>query len=75
MWVVGIGGLATWLEGQVLSMGEYRKLLVWQKAHGMAVSVDRAAGKIRGGAHAALRNQMIRAALSVPANIVEGRSQ
>ncbi len=41
----------------------------------MAVSVDRAAGKIRGGAHAALRNQMIRAALSVPANIVEGRSQ
>ncbi len=56
-------------------MGEYRKLVVWQKAHGMAVNVDRIAKRIRGGANAALRNQMIRAAMSVPANIVESRAQ
>jgi four helix bundle protein len=56
-------------------MGEYRKLLVWQKAHTMAVNVSAIAKKIPGGANAALRNQMIRAAMSVPANIVEGRAQ
>ena len=56
-------------------MGEYRKLVVWQKAHALAVDVDTLAKKIRGGAHASLRNQMIRAAMSVPANIVEGRTQ
>ena len=56
-------------------MGEYRKLLVWQKAHALALDVDRVAKSIHGGANASLRNQMIRAALSVPANIVEGRAQ
>ena len=56
-------------------MGEYRKLLVWQKAHALAVDVDRLAKTIRGGPNAPLRTQMIRAAMSVPANIVEGRSQ
>ena len=56
-------------------MGEYRKLLVWQKAHALALEVDRVAKTVHGGANASLRNQMIRAAISVPANIVEGRSQ
>ncbi|MBA2687770.1 MAG: four helix bundle protein [Gemmatimonadaceae bacterium] len=41
----------------------------------MAVNVDRVAKRIRGGANSALKNQMIRAALSVPTNIVEGRAQ
>jgi four helix bundle protein len=56
-------------------MGEYKKLLVWQKAHALAIDVDRIAKGMHGGANASLRNQMIRAALSVPANIVEGRAQ
>lgn len=56
-------------------MGEYRKLLVWQKAHALAVDIVSLAKKIRGGAHASLRDQMIRSAMSVPANIVEGRTQ
>lgn len=60
---------------QIWWMGEYRRLLVWQKAHAMAVKVTGVAKSISGGANAALRNQMIRAAMSVPANIVEGRAQ
>ncbi len=57
------------------SMGEYRKLLPWEKAHALAIDVDRVAKRIHGGANASLRNQMIRAAMSVPANILEGRAQ
>ena len=56
-------------------MGAYRKLRVWREAHAMAVGVDRIAKRIRGSANSALRNQMIRSALSVPTNIVEGRAQ
>lgn len=41
----------------------------------MAVSVTMLAKNIPGATNAALRNQMIRAAMSVPANIVEGRAQ
>lgn len=70
-WDYGRGGA----ERQLSAMGEYRKLAVWQKAHALALDVDRIAKGIRGGANASLRNQMIRAAMSVPANIVEGRTQ
>ena len=56
-------------------MSDFKKLLVWQKAHAMALDAHRVAGKIRKADHAALRSQIIRAALSVPANIVEGTSQ
>src|SRR5687767_12178994 len=34
-----------------------------------------AANKIRGGQYSTFRSQIIRAALSIPANIVEGREQ
>jgi four helix bundle protein len=54
---------------------DFKKLKVWQKAHAMALDVHRIAGQIRGGKHTSLRSQMIRAAMSVPANIVEGCSQ
>jgi len=56
-------------------MAEFRKLLVWQKAHKLALNANRVSTSIRGAAHASLRNQLLRAAMSVPANIVEGRSQ
>ena len=56
-------------------MTDFKKLKVWQKAHVMAMDVHRVAGQIRGAKHASLRSQMIRAALSVPTNIVEGCSQ
>ena len=56
-------------------MGDFKKLLVWRKAHALAINVHRIASKMRGPGMAALRNQMIRAALSIPTNIVEGHGQ
>ena len=56
-------------------MGDYRKLKVWEKAHAMALNACRTAAKIRQGPYSCLRIQMIRAALSVPTNIVEAAAQ
>jgi four helix bundle protein len=54
---------------------DFKKLKVWQKAHAMALDAHRVAGQIRGSKHASLRSQIIRAAMSVPTNIVEGCGQ
>jgi four helix bundle protein len=56
-------------------MGDFKKLRVWRKAHGLTLNVHRVAASMRGPQFAALRNQMVRAAMSVSANIVEGREQ
>ena len=56
-------------------MGDYRKLKVWEKAHAMALCACRVSAKIKSGPYSCVRNQMIRAALSVPTNIVEGAAQ
>jgi four helix bundle protein len=56
-------------------VSDFRKLLVWQKAHALALHVDRAAVSIRAARYASLRSQLIRAAMSIPANIAEGRRQ
>jgi four helix bundle protein len=56
-------------------MGDFAKLHVWRKAHALALNVHAAAIRIRGSNYASLRSQLIRAAMSVPANIVEGRGQ
>lgn len=56
-------------------MADFKKLLVWQKAHTMALNAHQLAGRIRGSGNSSLRSQMIRAAMSVPANIVEGSGQ
>jgi four helix bundle protein len=56
-------------------MSDYKKLKVWQKAHALALEAHRVAIGIRGSQYAAFRSQIIRAALSIPANIVEGREQ
>ena len=56
-------------------MSDFRKLLVWRKAHILALRVDRVAAGIPGHRDASLRNQMTRAAMSIPTNIVEGSSQ
>ena len=54
---------------------DFRKLEVWQKAHDLALAVHDVAHKIRGAEYTSLRSQMIRAAMSIDANIVEGRGQ
>lgn len=56
-------------------MSDYRKLQVWRKAHALALDAHRVAAGIRGSQYAPFRSQIIRAALSIPANIVEGREQ
>lgn len=56
-------------------VSDFRKLKVWQKAHSMALSAHRAATRMRGPHHGAIRNQIIRSAMSVPASIVDGRGQ
>lgn len=54
-------------------MADFKKLDVWQKANALALCVDRTRKTIRGSQYASLRNQIFTAALSIPANIAEGR--
>ena len=54
-------------------MSDFKKLTVWHKAHALSLSIDRISKKIRAAQYASLRNQIFRAALSIPANIAEGR--
>ena len=56
-------------------MGDFKKLKVWQYAHTLALDTFQAVEKIRGAQHLSLRSQLNRAAASIPANIVEGRSK
>jgi len=56
-------------------VSDFKKLKVWRKAHALALDVHRIATGIRGSDNAGLRNQMIRAAMSIPTNIVEGTGQ
>jgi four helix bundle protein len=56
-------------------MGDFKKLRVWRKARALTLNVQRVAATIRGTQYAPLRSQMVRASMSVGANIVEGREQ
>jgi four helix bundle protein len=56
-------------------MSDFKRLRVWRAAHSLVLNTNRIAGGIRGTRYAALRSQMDRAAMSVSANIVEGRQQ
>jgi four helix bundle protein len=56
-------------------MADFKKLKIWAKAHALSLTVDRAATRMRGSHRASLRSQMVRAASSIPTNIVEGREQ
>ena len=56
-------------------MSDFKRLQIWQKAHALALHTHRVATGIRRSHDVALRAQIIRAAMSIPANIVEGRRQ
>ena len=56
-------------------MQDFKKLHVWGKAHALALNAHRVAGQIRGASHLSLRSQLVRAAMSIPTNIVEGRAK
>ncbi len=63
------------IDRQTQGMSDYRKLQVWRKAHSLALDAHRAATSIKGNQYSAFRSQIIRSAMSIPANIVEGREQ
>ena len=54
-------------------MADFKKLDVWQKAHALSLCMDRTCKRIRSSQYYSLRNQIFTAALSIPANIAEGR--
>src|SRR6185503_11484624 len=56
-------------------MSDFKKLKVWGKSHELALNAYSVAKKIRGSDNSPLRLQMIRAATSIPTNIVEGTGQ
>jgi four helix bundle protein len=56
-------------------VSDFKKLRVWEKAHALALHAYRIATGIRRSRDLSLRGQIIRAAMSIPANIVEGRRQ
>jgi four helix bundle protein len=53
-------------------MGDYTELEVWKKSHKLAIACHKASRRIRGAEYITLKKQLITAAFSVPANIVEG---
>ena len=65
-------GLATSI---LRSMGDFKRLQVWRKAHALSIRIHLLARRMRGAGVANLRNQLIRAAESIPTNIVEGHGQ
>jgi four helix bundle protein len=56
-------------------VSDFKKLLVWRKGHALVLNVHRTSSKMRKGEIAALRGQMMRAAMSIPTNLVEGNGQ
>ncbi len=56
-------------------MADFKNLRVWKRAHSLALCAHQTALTIRGSRYASLRSQIIRASMSIPANIVEGREQ
>ncbi|MGH7656488.1 MAG: four helix bundle protein [Gemmatimonadaceae bacterium] len=56
-------------------MHDYHRLLVWKKAHSVAVAIHRLTGRMARRYNADLINQMRRAALSIPSNIADGSNR
>jgi four helix bundle protein len=56
-------------------VSDFKTLKVWRKAHALALNVHRLTARMRGSDNATLRNQMMRAAMSIPTNVVEGTGQ
>ena len=54
------------------AMHNFRRLLVWQKAHALTLEVDRLTERIPRRGNADLISQTRRAAISIPTNIVLG---
>ena len=53
-------------------MQDFRNLRVWQKSHKVTLAVYAESAKLPKGIGWSLQSQLVRAAVSVPANIAEG---
>jgi four helix bundle protein len=53
-------------------MQDFRRLVVWQKSHQLTLAVHAKSASLPKGIGWSIQSQMVRAALSVPANIAEG---
>lgn len=53
-------------------MQDFRNLVVWQKAHKLTLETYAFSATLRRPVDYAIRDQLVRAALSVPANLAEG---
>ena len=53
-------------------MQDFRRLIVWSRAHALATAVRRRARPFRGAGYSDLKTQLVRAAESIASNIVEG---
>jgi four helix bundle protein len=56
-------------------MHDYHRLLVWKKAHSVAIAIDRLTCRMPRRDNSDLISQMRRAALSIPTNIAEGSNR
>jgi four helix bundle protein len=56
-------------------MADFKKLTVWQKARKLTVGTIRACEEISGATASLVRNQLVRAIMSIPANIAEGSAK
>ena len=56
-------------------MANFKELVVWKKAHALAVDSVKTATRVRQAHLTSLKSQLVRAAISVPTNIVEGTGQ
>jgi four helix bundle protein len=59
-------------RNEEFGVADFRKLRVWQVAQEIAIDAHRVTARMRGAGSAVLRDQLMRAAMSVPTNIVEG---
>jgi four helix bundle protein len=53
-------------------MQDYRKLLVWRKAHALVLNVQKSSRRFPRAGYAPLKLHLTRSAKSIPFNIVEG---
>ena len=56
-------------------MADFKKLDVWQKARELAVNTIQACDEMAGATASIVRNQLVRAVMSVPSNIAEGSAK
>ncbi len=55
-------------------MADFKNLRVWHAAQQLALDTHRVSAALHGAGAASLRDQLMRAAMSIPINIVEGTS-